>query len=42
MKYMMLVCWDAEHMNTQAEPEQPEEGKESFRGSTTCRRVGSG
>jgi len=30
MKYMMLVCWDAEHMNTQAEPEQPEEGKESF------------
>jgi hypothetical protein len=30
MKYMMLVCWDAEHMNGQAEPEQPEEDKDSF------------
>lgn len=30
MKYMMLVCWDAEHMNAQTEPEQTEEDKESF------------
>ncbi|HEY2372559.1 MAG TPA: YciI family protein [Gaiellaceae bacterium] len=30
MKYLMLVCWDAEHMNAQTEPEQPEESKESF------------
>ncbi len=30
MKYMMLVCWDAVHMNAQAEPEQVEEDKESF------------
>ena len=30
MKYMMLVCWDAEHMNAQAEPEQVEEDNESF------------
>lgn len=30
MKYMMLVCWDAEHMNGQTEPEQVEEDKESF------------
>jgi hypothetical protein len=30
MKYMMLVCWDAEHMNGQTEPEQPEDDKESF------------
>jgi hypothetical protein len=30
MKYMMLVCWDAEHMNAQAEPKQVEEDKEGF------------
>jgi len=30
MKYMLLVCWDAEHMNGQEEPEQPEENKDSF------------
>jgi len=30
MKYMMLVCWDSEHMNAQAEPEQPEDDKDSF------------
>jgi hypothetical protein len=30
MKYLMLVCWDAENMNAQTEPEQPEEDKESF------------
>jgi hypothetical protein len=30
MKYMMLVCWDTEHMNGQTEPEQPEDDKDSF------------
>jgi hypothetical protein len=30
MKYMMLVCWDAEHMNAQSEPAQVDEDKESF------------
>ena len=30
MKYMLLVCWDTEHMNAQTEPEQPEDDKESF------------
>ena len=25
MKYMLLVCWDTEHMNAQTEPEQPED-----------------
>ncbi len=30
MKYMMLVCWDAERMNTQEEPAEPTSGDESF------------
>ena len=30
MKYMLLVCWDAERMNAQDEPEQPVSGDESF------------
>jgi hypothetical protein len=31
MKFLMLVCWDAENMNGQAEPEPTESpGEESF------------
>ncbi len=30
MKYMLLVCWDAERMNMQDEPEEPVSGDESF------------
>ena len=30
MKYMLLVCWDAEHMNGQEEPDEPVSGDESF------------
>jgi hypothetical protein len=30
MKYMLLVCWDAERMNAQDEPGQPVSGEESF------------
>ena len=30
MKYMLLVCWDAERMNAQDEPEQPQTGNETF------------
>ena len=31
MKYLMLVCWDAERMNAQADPDPAEgDGEESF------------
>ena len=30
MKYVMLVCWDADVMNKQEEPDQPVSGEETF------------
>jgi hypothetical protein len=30
MKYLLLVCWDAERMNAQAEPDAPVTDDESF------------
>ena len=30
MKFLLLVCWDAERMNAQEEPEEPVSGDESF------------
>ena len=30
MKYMLLVCWDAERMNAQEEPDEPGTGDEGF------------
>ena len=31
MKYLLLVCWDAEHMNAQAEP-KPDERQDEDKG----------
>ena len=30
MKYLLLVCWDSDRMNAQAEPDAPVEDEEGF------------
>ena len=43
MRFLLLVCWDAERMDAQVEPDTADTAdKESFPGWTTSRRAACG